>query len=247
MVLNCFRHNDYKISRLRTIVFTIITYVFGVTGALIMGKIYTAICVIHNVDDNSRVAIFGAVIFTPLMLTATAAVDKLISGYRLQIYHNKKHVKHNKLPEVSIRNTIDLLTPGIFIILTCAKLGCFFEGCCYGVECSWGVYSDRAGTTVFPVQLFEVGTMLIVLLLSFIIKRTGFYRRGMAYPLTAALYCIARFGWEFMRYYPAQMQHVLFGLTFWQFLCVIVFVTSVISIAVLYKTQPSNPLTFDKN
>ena len=244
MLLNVFRYKDYNVSRARAALYTIVTYVYGVLGALAMGNIYSAVCVLVGADDESNVAIFGAVVFTPLMLLVTALIEKAVLKRKTPGTYKNKHGKEIQKEKrvVSLRDTMDLLTPGIFIILTCAKLGCAFEGCCYGVECGWGVYSERAESIVFPVQLFEVATMCLVLLLCFVLKRTKFYRRGMAYPLTAAVYSATRFGWEFMRHYPAEMRHVMFGLTFWQFFCIIVFIASMISILVLYKTQPSEPL-----
>ena len=242
MLLNVFCYRNYSTSRTRAVLYTLVTYVYGVTGALIMGSIYSAVSHARGVDETSRVAIFGALVFTPLFLIATAAIEKKLQKIKRSNTEPKKNKNGRKQKTVSIRNTMDLLTPGIFIILTCAKLGCSFDGCCYGVECCWGVHSQYATTTVFPVQLFEFGTMCAIVIICFFLKRTKFFRRGMAFPLTAAVYSVARFGWEFMRYYPSAMQHVFFGLTFWQFFCVIVFVASVISLAVLYKTQQSEPL-----
>ena len=140
-------------------------------------------------------------------------------------------------------DTMDLLTPGIFIILTCAKFGCFIDGCCFGVECAWGVHTSyHPDAAVFPVQIFEVASMCIVLLICYFMKRAKSFRRGMAFPLTAAFYTVTRFCWEFFRYYVPQMRNILFGLTFWQLFCVGVFITSVVSLAVLYKKYPSDPL-----
>ena len=242
MVLNLFRHNDYSVSKARVVAYTLVTYVYGVGSAVAMGKIYTQICRMMGTLDGSNVAIFGAVMFCPTLLVLTAFVEKAIrkklDGAREPA---KKRSLKNRNP-VSVRNTMDLLTPGIFIILTCAKFGCHFEGCCYGVRSSWGVYSKLLQDTLFPVQLFEFGTMCVIIALCFFLKRRPFYRRGMAYPLTAAIYSVARFGWEFKRFYVDELRHIILGMTFWQFCCVIVFVSSVVSLIILYKTQPSEPL-----
>ena len=65
------------------------------------------------------------------------------------------------------------------------------------------------------------------------------YRRGMAYPFAAALYCAGRFFWEFLRYYPPKMQHLVLGLTLWQASCLVVFIASVVSLVLLRKKQPA--------
>lgn len=36
------------------------------------------------------------------------------------------------------------------------KIGCTIFGCCYGIDCSWGIYNTYANTKVFPIQLVEV-------------------------------------------------------------------------------------------
>ena len=135
-----------------------------------------------------------------------------------------------------------MLTPDIFLILLFGKLRCAWVGCCLGFPCSWGIQSPFLKTTVFPVQLFEAASTLLILVVCYFIKESSFFRRGMAYPLTAAFYCVSRFCWEFARYYLPEERNFWLGLTFWQWACIIVFVCSVLSIFWLYKTQPSEPL-----
>ncbi len=45
-----------------------------------------------------------------------------------------------------------------------------------------------------------------------------------------------------MRHYPAEMRHVMFGLTFWQFFCILIFIVAGTWIAILFRTQPAEPL-----
>ena len=61
--------------------------------------------------------------------------------------------------------------------------------------------------------------------------------------MTAGLYCTARFCWEFMRYYDDEMRHVFLGLTVWQGVCILVVAASIVSIVLLYRSQPGEPLT----
>lgn len=44
---------------------------------MLMGKIYTAVCEARGASDNSRVAIFGTVVFTPLFLLFAVAAENL--------------------------------------------------------------------------------------------------------------------------------------------------------------------------
>lgn len=130
---------------------------------------------------------------------------------------------------------MDLLAPGIFIILACAKFGCFFGGCCPGRECSFGVYNPEYEMTMFPSQLFESVTMAFVVVLCFTYAfKSKKCISGSVYPVTAAVYSVTRFFWEFMRYYEyEEMRHVILGLSFWQFCCVMVIVASILWILLL--------------
>ncbi len=210
MLVNLRTHKKYELTKKTAVIFTLITYAAGVAGAKMMGDIYSDVC--SKYGDSTSVAIFGAVFFTPIFMSAAA----LLAGK-------------------SWRKIMDLLAPGIFIILTCAKFGCFMGGCCAGRECSFGVYNPIYEMTMFPSQLFESITMCFVVAFCF---WYGFRYKGFAsgslYPVTAAVYSVTRFCWEFMRYYPNEkLRHLILGLTFWQFWCVVIIVLSILWIFML--------------
>ena len=225
----------YHMSRARVILYSL-TITYGFLCAMIGGKIFTLSLQLRGMRGGSTSSIFGAVLFTPVLEIATVSVEKAIRNLVARKRGRNK-------PLISIRDTLDMLTPNIFLILLFGKLRCAWAGCCFGFPCSWGIHSPFVkDSAVFPVQLFEAATTLIVLLICFKVKESSFFRRGMAYPLTAAFYCAARFSWEFARYYEPEVRNFYLGLTFWQWACILVFVSSVISIAWLYKTKPSEPL-----
>ena len=214
MIVNLKTHRKYEFKKSVTVLITVITYVAGVIGAMIMGDAYTAL--IEKFDaGGSSVAIFGAVVFTPIFMTVVA----LLLGQ-------------------SWRKVMDMLAPGIFIILACAKFGCFMAGCCPGRECSFGIYNPKLELTVFPSQLFESITMAFVVAFCFWYAfRFKKCRSGSVYPVTAAVYSVTRFCWEFMRYYKyEELRHLVFGMTFWQFWCVVVIILSVLWV-ILLKSQ----------
>ncbi len=233
-------YHIYNISRKRALWYSL-TFIYGMLGANIMGRIYTAICVANNIDDSSRLAIFGAVLFAPLLILLTVAIEKLIRNIikSKDTSADKKSKKHVEI--ISGRNTLDMLTPGLFATIALGKIGCHIEGCCFGIECTWGVHSDRIDATVFPVQLFEAITLFLILAGCYYLKRKSFYRRGMAYPLTAVLYCLSRFAFEFFRHYEPALRNLVFGITLWQSLCIVVILVSVIILCILYR-KDSNPL-----
>lgn len=214
MIVNLKTYKRYELKKSITVIITLITYVAGIVGASIMGSFYSSLIAKYDVV-GSAVAIFGAVVFTPIFMSAVS----LITGQ-------------------SWRKVMDMLAPGIFIILACAKFGCFMEGCCPGRECSFGVYNPKLEMTVFPSQLFESITMAFVVAFCFwYIFKSKKNILGSVYPVTAIVYSITRFCWEFMRYYPyEEMRHMMFGLSFWQFWCLSVIVLSIVWLAAL-KSQ----------
>ena len=223
LVINLKTYDRYNIKKGKTVFYTLLTFFLGIAGALLMGKIYTAVNHSLGVQTSGSVAIFGAVFFCPVFVIAFLFVSEKLFGAK------KSHW----------RDVMDLLSSGVFIVLTTAKLGCFFNGCCHGVESSFGVYNSRVQTTVFPVQLFEICTMTIILLASFYYTfRSKKFIRGTVYPVTALMYSVSRFCWEFLRYYTTQEErHLIFGLTFWQAMCILVFVLSAVSIALLKNVK----------
>lgn len=237
IILNLCKYKVYNISRLRAVVCSVITFVYGYLGALFIGALYNAITALKGLHTLINMDMIGAVLFM-LLWIPTIHIEKCFLKY---IAH-KKNGEHKDIKPVSFRDTFDFIAPGAFIILACIKIGCYYQGCCYGVECSWGVYSWKTGTKLFPIQLFEAATIFIILIISYFIKQTKFYRRGMAGPLAAAMYIFARFCWEFLRYYTPEMRHFFLGLSLWQIFCVIIFIVVAVWVIVLYKTQPSEPM-----
>ncbi|MCM1364209.1 MAG: prolipoprotein diacylglyceryl transferase [Faecalibacterium sp.] len=216
MILNIKDCGRYKIEKKNAVIYTLYTYVAGVVGAMLMGKIYTAVAQAVGINYTGRVAIFGAVMFTPIILVIIFMLSKS-----------------------DVRRNMDMLTPGIFIILACAKFGCFFSGCCAGFVWEHGIYNPAIDEKVFPVQIFEVVTMIAVIVLTQLyFKKSKRYVKGTAYPITAAVYSVTRFLWEEARYYSSdRMKNLFLGLSLWQICCIIVFVVSVILIVILHSDK----------
>jgi len=60
----------------------------------------------------------------------------------------------------------DVVAPGLALGQAIGRIGCFFNGCCYGGPVSWGVIFPSLGDGIarHPVQLYEsAGTLLLAL------------------------------------------------------------------------------------
>ncbi len=198
----------YDLKRSQAFVFTLIALVGGLTGTVIMGNIYTATLRAVGILGNSNMAIYGALMFVPILIILVC----LISSQPW-------------------RRILDMLAPAGLIFTACAKLGCLFLGCCPGIECSFGVYNYQHDAVMFPSAIFEAVTMFIII---FMCIRYGTkskkYIPGTVYPIMVGSYAITRFFWEFLRYYPSdEARYVIFGvLSFWQFCSVITLALSIV-------------------
>ena len=92
---------------------------------------------------------------------------------------------------------MDLITPSFPLALIFVKLACFFQGCCWGIECSFGLYNHRNDKVEFPVQLVEVGLALIIFIVLLCIKKRA--KEGTLYPIYVIAYSATRFFSEFLR------------------------------------------------
>ncbi len=210
----------YKTNLLRSVIYTVVTFAFGVMGAKLMSKIYVASLTAASSGEyvpDSGVCIFGALMFLPVFMIILA----VLSGE-----------KYRKL--------MDYMTPGIFFILACAKFGCLLGGCCYGIADENGVYNRHLDYLVFPVQLYEsLCTLAVTAILAVItFKRNKKIRYGALYPIGTILYCSARIVWENFRYYEYDCEKNFFlGLTYWQCWAVTAIIISVVWLIVLYSVK----------
>lgn len=93
------------------------------------------------------------------------------------------------------------MLPALPLAHAFGRIGCFLAGCCYGIECKWGVYypegsSAPANIPLFPVQLLE---SLFLLLIAFFLLR--YVKSGGKHVLSRYVYLYApvRFLLEFLR------------------------------------------------
>lgn len=241
MIFNLFiYYKVFNISRLRAAIYSVIDFAFSMLGLVLIGDLYNAVTAIKGFTTRIDKDMIGSVIFQLLWIPTAYAVNYFLERKRKAMpYINGKRVE---IKYVSFHDILDFIVPGAFMLAATIKIGCFFSGCCYGIECSWGVKAYGTDITLFPIQIFESATIWLILIAMYFIKQTKFFRRGMAGPLTVAMYAFARFCWEFLRGYTPEMRHFFLGLSLWQIFCLVILVVVVPWTIVLYKTQPSEPM-----
>jgi phosphatidylglycerol:prolipoprotein diacylglycerol transferase len=113
-------------------------------------------------------------------------------------------VVYTRVKQLSLAKIADAFAPSIALGHMFGRLGCFFEGCCYGKACSlpWAVrfpLSHVMGSTpVHPTQLYEAAGNLAIF-----VGLAAFYRRkrfdGQVWWLYVLTYGVLRFVVEFFR------------------------------------------------
>jgi phosphatidylglycerol:prolipoprotein diacylglycerol transferase len=130
------------------------------------------------------------------------------------------------LNRVSVWSWLDFHTPGLLGYVALGKIGCYINGCCFGIPTlvpwginytpgsqaynyyivqafghtashSWSVYSDL----IHPVQLYEVTIAIALLITAYILLRKKVLP-GTVFLISSAIYSLARLGLLFLRANP---------------------------------------------
>ncbi len=139
------------------------------------------------------------------------------------------------------REVLDFFAPSIALSLVFARLGCLFNGCCYGIECAFGVPNQKfPGQLLLPVQLFESAVNLVIFIAFLLRERV---KKTNRFHLEAyfVVYGVARFILEFFRgnsdrmYYPDRLsgsQHIS--------ILIVLFVLIEAAVLTVRKSKKSN-------
>jgi len=118
-----------------------------------------------------------------------------------------------KKHQLSFLKLFDICTPATIIGISIGRIGCFLNGCCFGVETDsfLGVvfppgslaYSYFPHEHIWPTQLFSSFSLLLVFgLLLFIYKHKKY--DGFVFYWGLVLYSLDRFTVEFFRFSPMR-------------------------------------------
>lgn len=104
-------------------------------------------------------------------------------------------VKKRKL---SLWVMADLAAPYLALGQAIGRIGCFFNGCCYGRECPWGIYFPVHHDRLHPTQLYDtVMLTAIFFILKYLQKKP--FLRGQIFASYLMLASVERFINEFFR------------------------------------------------
>jgi len=111
-----------------------------------------------------------------------------------------------------------------------ARVGCFFAGCCYGIEVDWGFASaynplvpEVVGVRRFPTPLLEAFLNLCLFLTLFLLRNKKALR-GKLICLYLIAYAVMRFFVEFLR--GDAVRGIWFGLSTSQWISLLILIAS---------------------
>lgn len=102
---------------------------------------------------------------------------------------------------VDYKTSLDFAAPVLCIAQAFGKIGCTIVGCCESAwEVPWGVYNPTTETTLFPVQIAEgVTALLIAIAVIYIAIRKDFKCNGRTMAWMWVMFGSTRVIWEFFR------------------------------------------------
>lgn len=131
------------------------------------------------------------------------------------------YLKRNKAP---ILKTLDLAAPFIALAQAIGRIGCFFNGCCYGKAVSWGIYFPEYDDRLVPVQLISSFDLLVIfIILRFLEERP--HRPGSVVVYYLLFSSLERFLVEFLRNDSARN---FSGITIFQLISIVIFISALI-------------------
>ncbi len=142
----------------------------------------------------------------------------------------------------------DIVAPAVPLFHCFGRIGCFFGGCCYGIESEFG-FTAHGNELVpaindvnrFPVQLLEAGCNLAIFFVLWYLLSKG-KLKGRIFAVYLSIYPIVRFFDEFLR--GDEYRGFLFGLSTSQIISILVFVGAVTYLIIkTIKIKKSNVIS----
>ncbi len=233
--------------------FAVKTYWIMVFAGIIAGFFVLYLNLRHvNKDKKNKILFFAAFIFIPFYIGARLGyvIEALINNNKIYFDFFSLAGPYaliwgfvaaiafsfpvSQALKVDVLETSDFFTPSIAIGGFFAKLGCLFNGCCFGIPCGqnfplathFSIFSNAGhfypGIPLFPVQLFESLTWLAIFIILFLRQKNKGYT-GELIIITAYIYCSSRFFIEFLRFHEKTQ-----ALSSTQILCMVILIIAFI-------------------
>lgn len=129
-------------------------------------------------------------------------------------------------------NVLDFLAFPPMVAHAVCRFACIFPGCCYGYECSFGIYNVSLSKKLFPVQLLESAlTIVIIIILMAVFKKQNSVSRGFLMPLMLIMYGTARFFTEFLH----NNEKLFIGISYVAYNCLFMVIVGILLLFILKR------------
>lgn len=143
-----------------------------------------------------------------LLISGKTIVGGLTGGF-LTVYILKRVLK------IKVKTGNDIAAPAA-LGMAIGRLGCFFGGCCYGIEAPRILGVDFGdGVFRYPTQLYELVFDFGLFILFLYLKKTKVLQPGILFRYLINSYLIFRFFLEFIR----ESDRAFFGISYYQIIC----------------------------
>lgn len=170
LVIMMSRKKRFTLNNWQTVLFTLCLMVCGVSGTKILYALESIPDILSGEYQPGGMSLFGAVFLIPI---AMPLIRKLFSMRTAQ--------------------TRDACAPCLAAMVAMLRFGCFFAGCCGGIEACVGGICFR-----WPTQLID-GTVNMVLVITLLHLENDGRFAGYLYPVFMLVYSVMRFFIEFLR------------------------------------------------
>ena len=140
------------------------------------------------------------------------------------------YLKNKNLP---VYKTLDLIAPFAALGQAIGRFGCLLNGCCFGKVSELGIYFPVHQAVLIPTQIYSSVTLIFIFVFLRLLQDRP-HREGEIFFAYLLLYSLKRFFIEFWR---ADNEIVLYGLTLFQFISIVIFCLSLVKLAAIIKTK----------
>ncbi len=138
-----------------------------------------------------------------------------------------------KKKKLSLYKALDLCAPFIALAQAIGRIGCLFNGCCFGRPATRGFYFPTHSEVLVPIQLYSSLALLFIFIILKLLQEVP-HRQGQVFFAYLLLYSLKRYIVEFWR---ADNSEVLFGLSLFQILSIFLFVFSLVRLILLNRLK----------
>jgi len=190
--------------------------IWGLVGARLFYVLLYPDVYLHSPQDILKIYQGGLVFHGSLIFGSIAAFINF---------------KAKKLP---VLKTLDLLMLYLPLAHAFGRIGCFFNGCCYGkvTDLAWGIIFPGQIQAVHPTQLYSAFLLLILFWGLFLVRQKQVFA-GQIFCLYLIFYGLIRFFIEFVRDNPI----FAWGMSIYQYISLILICAGIFGYIRLKKAK----------